>query len=157
MKTPTMKLMAIATVCAAAVAIGGCGKNEASKQDKPIAESQTPAIDQAEPLAVAKAFWTAATEEDADTLLALTAEEEKEEVKNELVPHLKEISAEYKGKTIDVGGEALNAPAIIREKDGKKYARVHVVLAAGTKEASSQTLTLVLKEGKWFATSNRLW
>ena len=153
-----MRLMAITAACAVVIAIGGCGKNEAAKQDQTVAESKTPAIDQSNPLAVAKAFWTAATEEDTGKLLALTAEEAREEVKNGLIPHLKQISAGYKGKPIDVTGDGKtpNAPAKIREKDGKKYAEVCAVLGGiGTKEENGQDVKLVLKDGKWFVTSKR--
>ena len=114
-------------------------------------------MDQSDPLVVAKSWWTAATEENGDRLLALTAEEAREGMKQGIIPHLSQIAV-YKGKPIDVEPVKLNSTELVEysEKDGKKYAKVCVVLGgAGTKEANSQTSRLVLKDGKWFVTSKR--
>ena len=157
-KKPMTKLIAIATACAVAIVISGCEKQQPSEQPKPEkaqAAATTPALDQTDPLVVAKAWWKAATEKDAEKLLSLTAEEAREIMKKELIPHFDKISA-YKGKPIDVTGDGKtpNAPAKITEKDGKKYAEVCVVLGGiGTKEENGQDSRLVLKDGKWFVTS----
>ena len=168
------KLIALATAVAAAIVISGCEKQQPSDQPKPEkaqAAATTPALDQTDPLVVAKAWFKAATEGDLDGLLALTDEESREEVKKEfespytpLSPwktnddqradapktRLEALSRQYRGKPIDV------APAKITEKDGKKYAEVCVVLGGiGTKEENGQDSRLVLKDGKWFVTSKR--
>ena len=151
------KLIAPATAVAAAIVISGCEKQQPSDQPKPekAQAAATPALDQTDPLVVAKAWWKAATEKDAEKLRSLTAEEAREDMKKGLLPHLDKISA-YKGKPIDVTGDdkTPNAPAKITEKDGKKYASVVVVLGGiGTKEENGQDSRLVLKDGKWFVTS----
>lgn len=147
------KTLAIGALCAIAVGFLGCSE----KNDGENKSASATAMDQFDPLVVAKSWWTAATEENGDRLLALTAEEAREGMKQGIIPHLSQIAV-YKGKPIDVEPVKLNSTELVEysEKDGKKYAKVRVVLGgAGTKEANSQTSRLVLKDGKWFVTSKR--
>ena len=149
------KALAIGALCAIAVGFLGCSDSNGKKENDTDKAAATTVVDQSDPVAVAKEWWTAATEENADRLLALTAEEAREGMKQGIIPHLSQI-AKYKGKPIDV--EPYNSTELVEysEKDGKKYAKVCVVLGgAGTKEANSQVSILVLKDGKWFVTSKR--
>lgn len=173
-----LKALAIGALCAIAVGFLGCSKEQGDKKDQGGNKDQgkvesATKVDQSDPLVVAKAWWTAATEGDLDGLLALTDEKFREETKKEIGPALPEI-ATYKGKPIDVTGDkknfnppakiyekngkkyAFNAPPKILEKNGNKYARVHVVLGGfGTKEENGQDCMLILKDGKWFVTSKK--
>ena len=151
------KALAIGALCAIAVGFLGCSDANGKKENDTDKAVATTVVGQSDPVAVAKAWWTAATEENADRLLALTAEEARETMKQGIIPHLPEI-AKYKGKPIDVEPYEINSTELVKytEKDGKKYAEVVVVLGgAGTKEANSQTSRLVLKDGNWFVTSKR--
>ena len=137
-----------------AIAVGFLGCSDSNGKDN---ATSTITENLSDPVVVVKAWWTAATEENADRLLALTAEEAREEMKQGIIPHLSKIAA-YKGKPIDVEPVKLNSTELVEysEKDGKRYAKVCVVLGgAGTKEANSQTSRLVWRDGKWFATSKR--
>jgi len=151
------KTLAIGATCAITVAFLGCSDSNGKKESDTDKSATTTVVGQSDPVAVAKAWWAAATEENADRLLALTAEEAREEMKKGIIPHLSKI-AEYKGKPIEVVPYKASGTDLVEysEKDGKKYAKVVVVLGgAGTKEANSQTSRVVLKDGKWFVTSKR--
>lgn len=138
--------MMFGVLCAVAIGFLGCSDSKKVESD----------VDQSDPVIVAKAWWTSATEENADRLLALTAEEAREEMKNGIIPNLSKIAA-YKGKPIDAVPRKMGSTELVEytEKDGMKFAKVCVVLGAGTEKENSQNSRLVCKDGKWFVTSKR--
>ena len=176
-----LKALAVGALCAIAVGFLGCAdsnskKDQGDKKDQDKVTSTTK-VDQSDPLVVAKAWATASTEGDLDGVLALTDEDSREKLKKEFESpytpppwrtndnqradapktRLDNWVRQYKGKPIDVLGEddKPNGPAKIFEKNGKKFAEVCVVYAGiHSKEANGNTVKLILKDGKWFVTTN---
>ena len=75
------KTLAIGAMCAITVAFLGCSDSNGKKESDTDKSATTTVVGQSDPVAVAKAWWEAATEENADRLLALTAEEAREDRK----------------------------------------------------------------------------
>ncbi len=144
-----LKALAIGALCAIAVGFLGCSKEQGDKKDQGGNKDQgkvesATKVDQSDPLAVARAWWTAATEGDLDGLLVLTDEEFREEVKKycegpytpppwvdtnnnqgaDMPKTELAYFSKYKGKPIDITGDQnnFNPPAQVVEMDGKKYA-----------------------------------